>query len=113
MNQLTLEAISNPNPVVPGEKTAITVIVRDDGRIVVPGATVTITAGGGRFLPEPNTRVVPGRLPQVTGETNQEGRFVTDWVELVNPGAPRYELDIEAAKIGFTSGKAGLLIEVR
>jgi hypothetical protein len=108
MNQLTLEAVNNPKTVVPGEKTTITVLVRDEGRIAVPRAQVTITAGGGRFLEENK----PERLPTSTGLTDPEGRFVTEWVELVSPAALGYEMDIVATKAGFTSGKTGLLIKV-
>ena len=118
MNKLFLEASNTPQTVVPGERTTITVIVRDERRNPVSQARVTIAAGGGVFLPEPNTPIPPVSHPHgdpvpATGLTDHEGRFQTGWVELVNPGAPGYEMDIEATKAGFTSGKAGLLIKVK
>jgi hypothetical protein len=117
MNPLFLEVSNTPTTVVPRERTTITVIVRDERRNLVPQARVTVAAGGGVFLPEPTTPIPPVSHPHgdpvpATGLTDHSGRFQTGWVELVNPGAPGYEMDIEASKAGFTSGKAGLLIRV-
>jgi hypothetical protein len=119
MSQITLEVAANPTTVVPGEKTTITVTAHGEDRKLLPGAKVTVAAGGGEFLPRADSPIPPpptGRphLPTpATGLTNEKGQFTTWWVELVNPGAPGYGLDIDATKEGFTSAKAEILIKVK
>jgi hypothetical protein len=113
--QIIVEVSGRPQMISPGEKTTITVTVRDGDRSLLSGAKVTISAGGGKFLPKADTQFDPkGRLQEpysATGTTNDKGQFTTWWV--CNPAAPGYGLGIEASKEGYTGGKAEHTIRIK
>ncbi len=112
---LSLRATASPASCAVGEKTTITAIVLDGHGKPVPGANVQIAAGGGRFLPSPDTSYDPkARLHgpySASGTSDQEGRFVTWWV--VNPAAPAYALGIRATKEGWSEAQTNLLIVIK
>jgi WD40 repeat protein len=113
--QMIVEVSGKPQTVAPGEKTTITVTVRAGDRSLMPGAKVTISAGGGKFLPKADSPFDPkDRLHgpfSATGTTNEQGQWTTWWV--CNPAASGYVLGIEASKEGHTSGKAKHVIPIK
>jgi len=114
-NQILFEVVGNPRTVARGEKTTLTVTVRAGDRSVLPGAKVTISAGGGKFLPKADTPFDPkDRLHgpySATGATDQKGQFTTWWV--VNPATRGYVLDVEASKEGYSGGKTTYTIRIK
>jgi hypothetical protein len=114
--QLLVE-VAGPQPrtTAPGEKVAIVVTVRAGDRSLLPGAKVTVAAGGGNFLTKAGKAIDPkdrGSHPNsVTGTTDDKGRFTTWWVVTTGPGA--YVLGIEAGKIDYISGQAEYSIRVK
>jgi hypothetical protein len=114
-NAISIEVIATPKAVAPGEKATITVTVRTGDNRLLPGAKVTIAAGGGRFLAAADTPFDPkSRLHEpysATGTTDKEGQFMTWWV--VNPAAAGYQFSIEATREGYTGSKATLLIKTK
>ena len=114
-NRITIDVVCNPEGVAPGEKTTITVTVRsEDGRLL-PGAKVTVKAGGGKFLPSSDAPFDPkSRLHapySAEGISDEKGRFTTWWV--CNPCAPGYNLGIEASKEGFGGGRIEHAIRIK
>jgi hypothetical protein len=114
-DQIILEVVGNPKTVTSGEKTTITVTVRAGDRSLLPGAKVTISAGGGKFLPKADTPFDPkDRLHapySATGTSDEKGKFTTWWV--VNPAAAGYVLNINASKQGFTTARAEHRIPIK
>jgi hypothetical protein len=113
--QIIVEVSSNPRTVAPGEKTTITVTVRAGDRSLLSGAKVTVSAGGGKFLPKSDTPFDPkDRLHgpfSAKGTANEKGQFTTWWV--CNPAATGYVLRIEVSKEGYTSSKAEHAIPIK
>jgi hypothetical protein len=113
--QIIVEVSGEPQTVAPGEKTTITVTARAGDRSLLPGAKVTISVGGGKFLPKADTQFDPKARLQgpfsATGTTNEKGQFTTWWV--CNPAASGYALGIEASKEGYTGGKAKHTISIK
>jgi hypothetical protein len=66
-----LTITANPNTITEGELTELNVTVVDWQGMPVPGATVTISAGGGTFI--------SSREMSVTGKTDRSGIFRTTW----------------------------------
>jgi hypothetical protein len=112
---LSIDVVGNPGSVAPGEKTTITVTVRSEDGRNLPGAKVTIGAGGGKFLPKSDTPFDPkSRLhgpSSATGVSNADGQFTTWWV--VNPAASGYVMSIRASKEGYISARAEHRIPIR
>lgn len=112
---LSVSSSAEPSTVRPGQKTTIVVMVRDERGQPVPGASVEVAAGGGRFLGSANEAYDPNsRLHgpyAATGLTDAQGRFTTWWV--VNPAAPGYGLGVTAKKDGCLDAKGSLDISVR
>src|SRR5262249_17391509 len=81
--QIIVEVAGKPKTVSPGQKTTITVTVRAGDRSLLSGAKVTLSAGGGKFLPKADTPFDPkDRLHgpfSATGTTNDKGQFTTWW----------------------------------
>ncbi len=73
-----------PRTPAPGEQVAIVVTVRAGDRRALPGATVTVAAGGGNFLTKAGRPIDPkdrGDHPNsVKGTTDAKGQFTTWWV---------------------------------
>jgi hypothetical protein len=111
---ILLDVTGKPEKVVPGEKTAITVTVRTADGGFLANAKVSITAGGGKFLPKADTPFDPkGRLHSpysATGTTDDKGQFTTWWV--CNPAASGYVLNIEVSSEGYINGKSNYTIHV-
>lgn len=99
-SQILVEVSGNPKTVAPGEKTTLTVTVRAADGTPLSGANVTVSAGGGKFLPSADTSFDPeSRLHSpysATGTTDKQGQFTTWWV--CNPCAAGYVLSVEASK---------------
>lgn len=112
---LSLQATASPASCAVGEKTTITAVVCDGHGKPAPGAKVQISAGGGRFLPSPDTSYDPNaRLHgpySASGTSDQEGRFVTWWV--VNPATAAYVMDIRATKEGWGEAQTNLSIAIK
>ena len=113
--QIIVEVSGEPQTVAPGEKTTITVTVRAGDRSLLSGAKVTISAGGGKFLPKADAPFDPkDRLHgpfSATGTTNDQGQWTTWWV--CNPAASGYALGIEASKEGYVGGRAKHVIPIK
>jgi hypothetical protein len=113
--QIIVEVSGNPRTVATGEKTTVTVTVRAGDRSLLQGAKVTVSAGGGKFLPKSDTPFNPKERLQgpysATGTTDEKGQFTTWWV--CNPGAAGYTLGVEASKESHTTGKAEWTIQVK
>jgi hypothetical protein len=114
-DQIIVEVSGKPRTVAAGERMTITVTVRAGDRSLLPGARVSISAGGGRFLPKADSRFDPkDRLHgpfSATGTANEQGQFTIWWV--CNPAAPGYVLSLEATKDGYTAGKGELTITIK
>ena len=112
---LSLRATASPASCAVAEKTTITAVVLDGHGKPAPGAKVQISAGGGRFLPSPDTSYDPkARLHgpySASGSSDQEGRFVTWWV--VNPATAAYVMDIRATKEGWGEAQTNLSIAIK
>jgi hypothetical protein len=80
----------------------------------VQGATVTVSAGGGKFL-RPGEAFDPHSTLQspyqATGPTDQNGTYATGWV--CNPCAGGYGMSVEATKPGFVSAKSDFDMGIR
>ena len=115
LNQIMLEVVNTPGTIAAGEKTTITVTVRDGDHNLLSGANVAISAGGGRFLPTADAPFDPkDRLHgpySAAGTTDQKGQLTTWWV--VNPAASGYGLSITASKEGYTDGTTELAIKLK
>ena len=113
--QIIVEVSCNPPTVAPGERTTITVTVRAGDRSLLPGAKVTVGAGGGKFLPKADAAFDrKDRLHgpySASGTSDDKGRFTTWWV--VNPAAAGYGLSATASKEGYRSGKAEYTIRIK
>jgi hypothetical protein len=114
-SHIVLGVAGTPEEVAPGEKTTITVTVRAGDGSPQANARVTVSSGGGRFLPkadEPFDSKARLHGPySATGTTDEKGQFTTWWV--CNPAAAGYVLGIEASKEGYTSGKAHWTIRIK
>ncbi len=112
---LFIRATASPASCTVGERTTITAVVFDGQGKPAPGAKVQVSAGGGRFLPSPDTSYDPkARLHgpyTASGTSDQEGRFATWWV--VNPAAPAYALGIRATKESWSEAQTNLLIVIK
>ncbi len=111
--QLKLYVLVVPESVTRGEKTAITITIRDQNSLPLPNARVSISAGGGKFL-EPDESFDPKSYlhspDTATGLTNLDGSYTTWWV--CNPCATGYGMIVEASKNGFsTSSKFNIEIK--
>jgi hypothetical protein len=114
--QIVVEvAGQQPRTPAPGEKVVIVVTVRAGDRSLLPGATVTVAAGGGNFLTKTGQAIDPkdrGDHPNsVRGTTDDRGQFKTWWESKTGPGA--LVLGIEASKNDYISSRAELLIHVK
>jgi hypothetical protein len=93
----------------------ITVTVRNGNREPLPGARVTLSTGGGKFLAKADTPFDPkARLHApytAEGTTDKNGQFTTWWV--VNPAAASYELRIEVSKRGYIGTQAKETIQIK
>jgi len=94
-----------------GEKVAITVIVVDGDRNLLPGATVTVAAGGGDFLTKDGKPLPPEEYGEehsnsVVGQTDIDGRFTAYWTAR----GGKYGLGITAKKKDYLNGRATLSI---
>src|SRR4051812_3651437 len=90
--QIVVEiAGQQPRTPAPGEKVAIVVTVRAGDRSLLPGATVTVAAGGGTFLTEAGMPIDPkdrGDHPNsVRGTTDDKGQFTAWWAHQTGPAA--------------------------
>ena len=114
--QILVEVMGQqPKTPAPGEKVAIVVTVRAGDRSLLPGATVTLAAGGGEFLTEAGKPIDPkarGDNPNsVRGTTDAKGQFTTYWMHKTGPAA--LVLGIEVSKKDYASARAELSIRVR
>ena len=102
---MMVEVSGNPETVAPGEKTTLTITVRAADGSPLSGAKVSVSAGGGKFLPTAETIFDPNsRLHgpySATGTTDGQGQFTTWWV--CNPCAAAYVLGVQASKDGNVS----------
>jgi hypothetical protein len=100
--------------VVEAQRTKITVRVLSKHGAPIGGATVRVSAGGGRFLAKADEEIPrTGRLHepyQVSGLTDLDGVFTTWWV--VRPGAPAYVMNVEVQKDGFESARQELRVSI-
>ncbi len=100
---IVVKALSRPSTVAAGEWTTIVVTaVTQDGQ-PVPGATVTVSAGGGAFR--------ESRSTQVGGVTDARGFFQTSW--MCQPCAPAYGIGVEISKDGLAAGKADVTVKIQ
>jgi hypothetical protein len=112
-----LHVRANPRraSVATSEKETIDVnVVDDDGR-PVPSASVSINAGGGKFLASETENYDPAaRLHSpysASGTTDANGTFTTWWV--CSPCAPAYGMTARATKDSYTGGEAELTVRVQ
>lgn len=106
--QIIVKVVSDPKTLASGEKTTIVVTVHAADGSLLPGATVTVTAGGGKFLPKADTPVSPKDKLKgpyfATGKTAENGQFTTWWVR--DPAYRRsYGIVVVAEKEGYSSGR--------
>jgi hypothetical protein len=93
-----------PEAVAPGQRVAIQVDVRDERGAPVSGASVRLSAGGGRFLSsqseafDPRSRLHSPYDSQVV--TDGTGRATGYWV--CNPCADGYQFEVAASAPGHT-----------
>ena len=116
-DQIIIEIMGRqPKTPDPGEKVAIVVTVRDGDRSLLPGAKVTVAAGGGDFLTETGKPIDPkdrgDHSNSVQGTTNSKGKFTTYWMNARTEGG-RYVLGITATKKGYINGRADLSIHIQ
>jgi hypothetical protein len=114
LNPLFVTVSAGPPTVSRGQRSTILVAVHDQEGRPVPGAAVTVSAGGGKFLAAQNDHYDPdSRLHEpysASGVTNQVGVFTSWWV--CNPCAAAYGLSVRATKEGFLDGNGEIEIEV-
>lgn len=111
---LRVNVVAAPETVAVGQKTVITVTVRDENGQPVPNATATISAGGGKFLGPGESYDPQSRLHgpySATGNTDTRGIYTTSWV--CNPCAPGYGLRVEGTKDGYIISAADLTIAIK
>jgi thiol-disulfide isomerase/thioredoxin len=102
-----------PPSVSTSEATTILVTVKDGAGVPVQGASVIVSAGGGKFLRpgeafDPHSRL---HSPyKATGLTDQNGTYATGWV--CNPCAGGYGMTVEATKVGFPGARANFLVRI-
>jgi hypothetical protein len=110
---LRISAVATPKTVAPGQRTVLTVTVKDENGRPVPDATTTISAGGGKFLGPAEPFNPKDRLhgPYKTdGQTDAGGLYETSWV--CNPCARAYGLRVESGKDGYILSAFDLTINI-
>jgi len=110
---LFINVVAVPQFISPGQSTAITVHVYDEIGQAVQDVTVTIAAGGGKFLEQGELYNQLVRLHgpySVSGLMDIYGKYTTHWV--CNPCAKAYILTIECIKKGYIPGVAELTINI-
>lgn len=111
---LALTTSVYPMAVFPGQRARISISVQDGTGAAVEGATVSVSAGGGRFL-SPGEWFDPASTLQspysATGITAQVGWYAVDWV--CNPCSGSYLMSVEAIKQGFLGAKSTLVVGIR
>jgi hypothetical protein len=110
--QLNVQASSRHATISTGEVETIDVRVTDQGGLTVPGASVALAAGGGKFLssdktPDPSEHLM--EAAQASGVTGNDGVFTTWWA--CRPCAPGYEIDVSATKQWYAEGKSELVLK--
>jgi hypothetical protein len=111
---LKVSVVAVPETVAVGQKTVITVTVRDENGQPVPNATTTISAGGGKFLSPGESYDPTSRLHgpyTATGLTDTRGIYATSWV--CNPCARAYGLRVEGSKDNYIMSASDLTIDIR
>ena len=109
--------VEGRQPIMPytGERVAIVVTVRAGDRSVLPGAEVTVSAGGGDFLTETGAPIDPqnrGSHPNsVQGTTDSRGQFTAYWMQKSGRGS--FVLGIRATKKDYIGGRTELSIRVQ
>lgn len=96
---LLMDISARPTRVTAGRHTVITVQVREGNGKPISGATVTISAGGGRFMRpgsgyDPNARL--HEPYEIGGLTDTAGNFIAWWA--CNPCAGGYQMSTRAEK---------------
>jgi hypothetical protein len=110
-----LRLIAQPEPaaVSAGQKAAIVVTVEDESGDPVSGASVVVSAGGGKFLGLRENYDPQATLQspyRATGITDRNGQFTTGWV--CNPCAARYGMTVEASKSGFVTAQTDVTVAI-
>lgn len=110
---LFINVVAGSQYISRGQSTAITVQVYDEMYQAVQDVTVTIAAGGGKFLKQGELYDQFTRLQgpyKVSGAIDINGKYTTYWV--CNPCAMAYVLSIECIKQGYIPGAAELTINI-
>jgi hypothetical protein len=111
---LMAKVVALPETVVAGQRAVIRVTVLDRYGNPVPSVSITVSAGGGKFLKPGETFDPRSRLHspyEAIGTTNAIGAYVTSWV--CNPCARGYGLVVEANKDYYMPTGLNLTINVK
>ncbi len=101
--------------VAKGERASIYIKATDANRKVIEDATVIISAGGGKFLKDENTKYDPQSMQHgpysIAGKTNNAGVFTAWWV--CNPCAKSYGMSFTISKDGYEDKTGELAVRIR
>jgi hypothetical protein len=103
LRRIAVRATASPSVIDVGRPTTITVTVTLQDGAPVPGAAVTVAAGGGSFRGSKETRV--------QGVTDANGVFRTAW--LCTQCAPAYGIDVSATAEGLPTAQTSLTVRIR
>lgn len=99
---LKIRAAASPSKVPVGSRTRIRVKVGDKNGPVA-GASILVSAGGGKFIASGKTKL--------KGKTDGKGYFEGLWY--CKPCAGGYQLSVEASKHGYKSTKSSLSVKIQ
>lgn len=99
---LKIRAGASPSKVPVGSRTRIRVKVGDNNGLVA-GASILVSAGGGKFIASGNTKL--------KGKTNDKGYFDGFWY--CKPCASGYRFSVKASKHGYQDAKSGLTVKIQ
>ena len=98
-----------------GKKATLYVTVKGKDGMVIEGATVLISSGGGKFLESNNTIYDPAtrlRGPySVSGKTKLTGVFTSWWV--CKPCSKSYVMNVTVSKKGYKNKKSELTVNIK
>jgi len=111
---LNLQATARHATITTGEVETIDIRVTDRTGAPVSGATVTLGAGGGKFLSSATTPDASEKLMELArsvGQTGPDGVFTTWWA--CRPCAAAYGINVSATKQWYTEGKTELSLRMQ
>ena len=100
---IVVSVATNPPVISKGQKTAINVFAQNSQGQSLSSATVTVSAGGGRFDQTGTTRV--------SGQTDSSGMYRAYWT--CNSCAPAYIGGIRITKTGYEEAESQWRIDIR